>query len=212
MSSMPMKPHPNPHARFVQSPPSPLAPAVHRVILLFALLGTACGQGAPDETAEGEDGSGASPPAATTSPAPAGGEETIVLSAFLSEEDLAAEATPEGRLVIGRGEDYEPSTEDPGALFARLKGSMKERRELAWEIVEAMLRPIELDLPEGKVHVPLWHTWYESGMGGNPEVPRMMELYFEKRKARPDEDVKVLIDEVFKEFADKDFADELTDA
>ena len=55
-------------------------------------------------------------------------------------EETAGEASPEGRLLIGRGEDYVASTVPAQELFDTLKASMAERRKLAWHIVEEMLR------------------------------------------------------------------------
>jgi hypothetical protein len=79
------------------------------------------------------------------------------------------EASPEGRLSIGRGKDYTPINADPTTLFAQLEGSMELRRKTAWSIVEALLEPQPLTVNGASFEVPLWHTWYE-GMRGNPEV------------------------------------------
>src|SRR5262245_1523834 len=49
----------------------------------------------------------------------------------------AGEASPEGRLQIGRGKDYVPIEADPAALFTKLESSMQLRRATAWQVVEA---------------------------------------------------------------------------
>src|ERR1044071_5991423 len=38
------------------------------------------------------------------------------------------EASAQGRMLIGRGEDYQPIEADPGQLFKELEGSMAKRR------------------------------------------------------------------------------------
>ena len=48
--------------------------------------------------------------------------------AVLSAAKIPGVATPEGRLLIGRGEDYVPSAEDSQVLFDKLESSMKARR------------------------------------------------------------------------------------
>lgn len=88
----------------------------------------------------------------------------------------AGEASPEGRLLIGRGQDYVPLAGDPAQLAATFQGSMAQRRQAAWRIVEAMLQPQHLTLNGTTYDVPLWHTWYE-GMDGNPEVQQRIEMF-----------------------------------
>ncbi|WP_156035574.1 hypothetical protein [Caulobacter sp. UNC358MFTsu5.1] len=116
-------------------------------------------------------------PGGTTAEAPPAGEGAPVQ--FLTANGLnpqAGEASPLGRLLIGRGKDYTPIAEDPKALFDRLEASMADRRKTAWTIVEALLEPQKLTL-EGKTYeVPLWHTWYE-GMSVNPEVDQKIKLF-----------------------------------
>ena len=73
----------------------------------------------------------------------------------------AAEASPQGRLMIGRGKDYDPIAEDHIKLFEKLRDSMKERRLSAWRVVEHMLQPEKLEIGGAEVDVPRWHTWYE---------------------------------------------------
>ncbi|HEY5711124.1 MAG TPA: hypothetical protein VIT38_04440 [Allosphingosinicella sp.] len=88
----------------------------------------------------------------------------------------AGEASPEGRLLIGRGQDYSPLPGDPVQLAATFEGSMAERRRAAWRIVEAMLQPQRLTVNGTTYDVPLWHTWYE-GMGQNAEVQQRIEMF-----------------------------------
>src|ERR1700742_1133322 len=71
-------------------------------------------------------------------------------------------ATPAGRVVIGRGKDYAPvgAHTDPEVLADQLSKSMKARRDFAWQVVERLLQPIKVRLPDNtEVDVPLWQTW-----------------------------------------------------
>jgi len=88
----------------------------------------------------------------------------------------SGEASPQGRLLIGRGKDYTPIAEDPAVLFTSLEGSMEKRRQTAWKIVEAMLEPQMLTVGGVTYEVPLWHTWYE-GMSSNAEVQGKISLF-----------------------------------
>ena len=109
-------------------------------------------------------------------------------------------ATPDGRLRIGRGKDYVPSTVEPQALFNELEGSMKKRRDFAWKVVEQVLQPVKLKLLDGvtEVDVPLWQTWYRGSSyrrpSGNKELEEVFKLYFRKLKpvlaANPNADVE----------------------
>jgi hypothetical protein len=125
-------------------------------------------------------------------------------------------ASPDGRLLIGRGQDYVPSSIPPHILADRLRTSMKERRDFAWSVVEQMLKSIRIKLLDGmtEIDVPLWHTWYEGS--GNPEVARLLGLYFQKLKpvlaANPSADVGPVIAATMREFSQKDFSTALTDA
>ena len=58
-------------------------------------------------------------------------------------------ATQDGRVQIGRGKDYVPSTVDAQTLFVELEGSMKKRRDFAWKVVEQMLQPVKIKLLDG---------------------------------------------------------------
>lgn len=112
-------------------------------------------------------------PAATDAPPAATGPVQVLSAKGL---DPRLEASPQGRLLIGRGKDYTPIAEDPRALFDRLEGSMAERRKVGWSIVEALLEPQKLTLDGKTLEVPLWHTWYE-GMSANPEVDQKIQLF-----------------------------------
>jgi hypothetical protein len=129
-------------------------------------------------------------------------------------------ATQEGRLQIGRGKDYVPSTIDPQSLFNELEGSMKKRRDFAWNIVAQMLQPVRLKLLDGvtEVEVPLWQTWFEgraSGASSNRELNRLFTVYFTKLKvalaANPNADVGQVIADTISEFSTKDLSSSLTD-
>ncbi|MGH1542177.1 MAG: hypothetical protein ACRBHB_17245 [Arenicella sp.] len=94
-------------------------------------------------------------------------------------DPLAGEASPEGRLLIGRGEDYVPINEDPQELFKKLKTSVKYRRDTAWSVVEDMLKPIPLEIDGKKVDVPIWHTWYEGAFKKeDSEVFTKLKLFY----------------------------------
>jgi hypothetical protein len=131
-------------------------------------------------------------------------------------KDAPGEASPEMRLSIGRGADYEPIDEDPEKLFASLEGSMKLRRDTAWRIVEGMLQPQKITFKGDTYDVPLWHTWYE-GASANPEVARKIERFIARVKAcRADQNCKASFDDLAKEVVaatdKKDLADSLTTA
>jgi len=122
------------------------------------------------------------PTGSSENPQSAGAAAPKVLSAAHLGGLKAGEASPAGRIVIGRGKDYEPIAEDSAGLAARLEKSMAERRQIGWRIVEAMLQPQPLTLGGQEFQVPLWHTWYE-GTRGNAEVPDKIKLFFAKLKA-----------------------------
>ncbi|MBA7465774.1 hypothetical protein ES707_00945 [subsurface metagenome] len=129
-------------------------------------------------------------------------------------------AAPEGRLQIGRGKDYVPSTVDAQTLFNDLEGSMKKRRDFAWKVIEQVLQPVKIKLLDGvtEVEVPLWQTWYEgrpTGGAGNREIDKVFELYFKKLKpvlaTNPNADVGPVVADTIKEFSTKDLSSSLTD-
>lgn len=97
-------------------------------------------------------------------------------------KDPSSEASPEGRLLIGRGKDYVPIQADSQQLFDRLEASMVERRRVAWKIVEDMLEPQPLTVNGVTYQVPLWLTWYEGAQSdvseANNEVGVKIRLYF----------------------------------
>src|SRR5215204_7455008 len=98
--------------------------------------------------------------------------------AVLSAQKPAVLATPAGRLQIGRGKDYVPSTVDLQTLFNELEGSMKKRRDFAWTVVEQVLQPVKIKLLDGvsEVEVPLWQTWFEgrpSRASSNQELSKV---------------------------------------
>jgi len=148
------------------------------------------------------------------------GSGTAAAQAVLSAQKPAVLATPGGRLQIGRGKDYVPSTVDAQVLFNDLEGSMKKRRDFAWKVVEQVLQPVRLKLLDGvtEVDVPLWQTWYEgrpSGAAGNREIDKVFELYFRKLKpvlaANPNADVGPVITDTIKEFSTRDMSSSLSD-
>lgn len=139
--------------------------------------------------------------------------------AVLSAQPNEGVATPEGRLIIGRGQDYVPSSVDAAVLFNQLEGSMKERRDFAWKVVEQMLKPVKLTLLDKvtTVEVPLWQTWYEgrpSGASANQELAALFNLYFRNLKpvleANPNADIAPVIAATIAEFASKDLSSSLT--
>jgi len=143
-----------------------------------------------------------------------------VAQQVLSAQKPGVLATPEGRLLIGRGKDYVPSTTDSQVLFDELESSMKKRRDFGWKVVEQLLQPVKIKLLDGvtEVDVPLWQTWFEgrsSGAAGNRELEKITELYFRKLKpvltANPNADVKVVIADTMKEFSTRDLSASLTD-
>ncbi len=97
-----------------------------------------------------------------------------ILSAAHFKPEVS-EASPEGRLLVGRGKDYTPLAGDPQMLFTQLEGSMELRRKTAWKIVEALLEPQTLQVNGESFDVPLWHTWFE-GSSANPEVSERIKL------------------------------------
>src|SRR5262245_10305738 len=105
----------------------------------------------------------------------------------LSAQRPSVLASPEGRLQIGRGKDYVPSTVELQALFNDLEGSMKKRRDFAWKVVEQVLQPVKIKLLDGvtEVEVPLWQTWYEGRAPAalaNNELNKLVALYFKNLK------------------------------
>jgi hypothetical protein len=127
------------------------------------LLAAGCGRNASQVASSGANSAAAKP--------------ARILSAAWLGPRRPGEASDEGRMAIGRGQDYTPINEDPAALFSRLESSMADRRATAWKIVEAMLQPQPLTVNGQTYAVPLWHTWYE-GMAGNPEVEAKIKLFF----------------------------------
>jgi len=148
--------------------------------------------------------------------------------AVLSAQKPPVLVTPEGRLLIGRGKDYVPSTVELQALFNELEGSMKKRRDFAWKVVEQVLQPVKIKLLDGvtEVEVPLWQTWYEgrpaldeTGVpvpGTFNELDPLFKLYFKKLKpvlaANPNAEVGPVIKDTMKDFATKDLSSSLTNA
>lgn len=140
-----------------------------------------------------------------------------------SAQSVLSAAPPEvtadesGRIAIGRGEDYAPSTEDPLLLADRLAVSMQDRREFAWQVVEKMLLPQHVTLLDGvtTVDVPLWQTWYEGAFTPNAELDTVIQLYLSKLKRALDEnpnaDFEPIIKETIAEYSTKDLTDTLTD-
>lgn len=74
-------------------------------------------------------------------------------------------ATVEDRKVIGLAAPYVPDLE-LAARDAELEQSIAQRRAMAWQIVERVLRPVPLGEPKLAAHfgsqpaIPAWHTWY----------------------------------------------------
>lgn len=131
--------------------------------LALTLLGAACQRSEPAVHASG--------------PRSTEGRRAPILSAAWLGHRKAGEASDQGRMMIGRGQDYVPIAEDPATLFSRLESSMAERRATAWKVVEAVLQPQRLTANGQTFEVPLWHTWYE-GMRGNPEIATKIKLFF----------------------------------
>jgi hypothetical protein len=148
--------------------------------------------------------------------------------AVLTAQKPPVLVTPEGRLLIGRGKDYVPSTVELQALFSELEGSMKKRRDFAWKVAEQVLQPVKIKLLDGvtEVEVPLWHTWFEgrpsedeNGVavpGTFNELDPLFKLYFKKLKpvlaANPNADVEPVIKDTIKDFSTKDLSSSLTNA
>ena len=139
------------------------------------------------------------------------------LQPALSAVPSVLRASPQGRLLIGRGKDYLPSQVDPLVLFDELQASMKKRRDFAWKVVEQVLQPIKIRLPDGEVEVPLWHTWFEgrkSSPSANQEIDGLFRRYFEKLKpvleADPNADIQPVVEDTIKEFATRDLSSSLT--
>lgn len=175
--------------------------------LVAANMLTACG------SSSGDDASG---PEAYEE-----GDPVKVLSAIPPEGVSSTEADREGRLEIGRGKDYTPIAEDPATLFTRLEKSMADRREVGWQIVEAMLAPQKLTLDNETIDVPLWQTWYEGMPGstedkGNFEVAQLIDTYIENYKDCLDQECgqtpKQLAERTLTEFSQKDLQETLTSA
>ena len=139
---------------------------------------------------------------------PANETPTDLTTLSQSHATTVAATAPDSRLIIGRGEDYQPFNEPPDQLFTVMRDSIKQRRERAWQIVENIIRPTTLAAGEGQLKLPIWQTWYEN----DPEVVEMMAEYFRKLKATPGADRERLIEEVFQEYTERDLAVRLTDA
>ena len=116
-------------------------------------------------------------------------------------------SAPDGRLIVGRGQDYQPINEPADKLFAEMRGSMQRRRQRAWQIVEAVIKPATLAAGEGRLQLPVWQTWYQT----NPEISDMLKLYFDKLKASPSANREQLVEEVFQEYTERDLSERLTD-
>src|SRR5439155_19068730 len=71
---------------------------------------------------------------------------SAVAQSVLSAQKPAVLATPAGRLQIGRGKDYVPSSVDAQTLFNDLEGSMKKRRDFGWKVIEQVLQPVKIKL------------------------------------------------------------------
>ena len=101
-------------------------------------------------------------------------------------------------MLIGRGKDYTPvgADTDTEVLADQLSKSMKARRDFAWKVVEALLLPIKVQLPNGgaQVDVPLWQTWYD-GVGPTNETKELFTLFFQKLKANPSADLATTADQ-----------------
>ncbi len=109
--------------------------------------------------------------------APAADQITPPLSAKIFDHN-ASEASPQGRLMIGRGHDYDPIKGDHIALFKELQNSMQKRRLAAWRVVEQMLQPEVLTINGQPIEVPRWHTWYEGAFDRKKsEVFRKLKIY-----------------------------------
>lgn len=128
-------------------------------------------------------------------------------------------ATPEGRILIGRGKDYRPvgAGKEPQALFDELMHNMKVRRDFAWSIVDQMLQPTRIKLPGSgvEVDVPLWQTWYDGARGSKTgekldELTGLFESFFEKLKKNPSGNLSTIADQTLDEQATKDLADSIT--
>jgi hypothetical protein len=127
-------------------------------------------------------------------------------------------ASPEGRVLIGRGKDYRPvsGTKAQQAVFDELMHNMKLRRDFAWQIVDQLLQPTTIKLPGSgvQVDVPLWQTWYEgrgSALGkANNELPELFTSFFEKLKKNPSADLAATADQVLNEQAMKDLSRSVT--
>jgi hypothetical protein len=152
-------------------------------IVAFALL-SACSQ--PTE---------GTAPSTAKSDKPA---QVKILSAAHLRTASGGEASPAGRLVIGRGKDYTPIPADPTTLFNQLEGSMAFRRQTAWTIVQAMLESQRLEIEGTAFEVPLWHTWFE-GMGVNDEVTDKINLFIAELKACRDSGCTKTRDEIARE-------------
>lgn len=124
-----------------------------------------------------------------------------------SPEELSAE----GRLLVGRAEDYVPSATPEEELSAVLAGSMLHRRNFAWQVVEQLLTPTKVKLGTGNtmVDVPRWQTWYEGAT--ETELEPIALLFFRKMKAQPDAEPAAIAEETLDDYGDKNFARSLTD-
>lgn len=167
--------------------------------------------------------------AVTASAVLLGAGSPAAAQSVLSAQKPSVLVTPEGRLLIGRGKDYVPSTVDPQALFTELEGSMKKRRDFGWKVAEQLLQPVKIKLLDGvsEVDVPLWRTWYEGVPTRDPstrlpvpgsfsELAPIFRLFFTKLKpvlaANPNADFDPVIKDTIKEFSTKDLSASLTNA
>ena len=145
--------------------------------------------------------------AAPPPPPPPPVEMTELSELRAKKADPGFMRAPDGRLIVGRGEDYQPINEPPDKLFAEMRDSMLRRRQRAWQIVEAVIKPATLAAGEGRLQLPVWQTWYTT----DPEISDMLKLYFEKLKAAPTANREQLVEEVFQEYAERDLAERLKD-
>jgi hypothetical protein len=140
-------------------------------------------------------------------PPPAPIEMTTLSEMRARKADPEFMRAPDGRLIVGRGEDYQPINEPPDALAAEMRDSMQRRRQRAWQIVEAVIRPATLAAGEGRLQLPVWQTWYKT----DPEIGDILHLYFTKLKATPGANREQLAEQVFHEYAERDLAERLKD-
>ena len=96
-------------------------------------------------------------------------------------------------------------------IWSSFPECMKDRRDFAWKVVEALLLPIKVQLPDGgaQVDVPLWQTWYD-GVGPTNETKELFTLFFQKLKANPSADLATIADQALADQATKDLSQSVT--